>query len=117
MKKTENLKNYRLKYKRYYGIEFGKEFDIHHIDFNHLNNDINNLLLLPKELHSKYHLLINELGGTEKGLIKVNVQINLLISNFAAPLLEHLGSTLQEINKWVIYKQQLEIQKQIKQTR
>lgn len=103
--------NYRTYYKNYYGIDFDKNYDIHHIDFNHNNNEISNLLLLPKELHSKYHLLINELGGIdEKGNIKFNALINLMASSYAAPIIEKLGSTLQEINKWVIYKQQLEMQ-------
>ena len=55
MKKICELKNYREKYKRYYGIEFGTEYVVHHIDENRGNNSIDNLLLLPKELHSKYH--------------------------------------------------------------
>lgn len=117
-KKLEELKNYRLKYKRYYNIEFSGSYDIHHIDFDRKNNDISNLLLLPKELHAKYHLLINELGGVDKcGNIHCSVYINLCVSNFNAPILEQLGAVLQDINKWVIYKQQLDLQKQIKQTR
>ena len=46
-----NENSYREKYKRYYGIEFGKDFVIHHIDFDRENNDISNLVLLPRELH------------------------------------------------------------------
>lgn len=32
--------NYRKYYKEYYGIDFGSEYDIHHIDFDRSNNDI-----------------------------------------------------------------------------
>lgn len=118
MKKAEDIKNYRLKYKRYYGIEFSSGYDVHHIDFDRTNNDISNLILLPKELHAKYHMLIGELGGLDKyGNIKFNALINLCVSNYAAPIIEQLGAVIQEINKWVIYKQQLDMQKQIKQTR
>lgn len=46
---------YREKYKRHYGIEFGKNYVIHHIDEDRTNNDISNLILLPHVLHSKYH--------------------------------------------------------------
>lgn len=113
MKKIEDLKNYRLKYKRYYDIDFDSSYDVHHIDFDRTNNDINNLILLPKELHSKYHLLINELGGADNyGTVKFNVFINLLVSNYNASILEELGAVLQDINKWVVYKQKLNIQKQ-----
>lgn len=30
---------------------------VHHIDHNHSNNDLHNLLLIPKRLHNKYHML------------------------------------------------------------
>lgn len=32
-------------------------WDVHHIDNNHNNNDIRNLVLIPHELHQKYHTL------------------------------------------------------------
>ena len=51
MKDINKLKDYRLKYKRYYNIDYDSSFDIHHIDINHENNDIKNLLLLPRSLH------------------------------------------------------------------
>ena len=57
MKDIDRLKDYRKKYKRYYGIEFDRSYAIHHIDGNHENNDMRNLLLLPTELHSRYHFL------------------------------------------------------------
>lgn len=34
-----------------------KSFDIHHIDHNRKNNDIENLVALPQTLHIKYHKL------------------------------------------------------------
>ena len=55
MRDTDKLKGYRAKYKRHYGINFDSGYVIHHIDGNRQNNDINNLLLLPLSLHSKYH--------------------------------------------------------------
>ena len=55
MRDTNKLKNYREKYKRHYNIDFGRDFVVHHIDENRENNDISNLLLLPRDLHSKYH--------------------------------------------------------------
>ena len=112
MKDINKLKNYRLKYKRYYNIEFDSNFDIHHIDFNRNNNDINNLILLPKELHSKYHTLINELGHADKnGNLKVNIILNFCTLNYSAKIMEELGKILQEINTWLLYKQQLDMKK------
>lgn len=60
--KLYNLKNARAKYKRFYGIDFGDEYDIHHIDLDKSNNDIENLLLLPKELHKEYHRALKQLA-------------------------------------------------------
>lgn len=50
--------NYRKYYKDYYGIDFDSNYVIHHIDFDRSNNDINNLILLPSKLHSRYHFLL-----------------------------------------------------------
>ena len=32
-------------------------WDVHHIDNDHNNNDMKNLVLIPHELHQKYHTL------------------------------------------------------------
>lgn len=45
----------RKLYKKHYGMDFGSSYDIHHIDLNKNNNDISNLLLLPQELHRRFH--------------------------------------------------------------
>ena len=108
MKDINKLKDYRLKYKRYYNIEFDNNYDIHHIDFNHNNNDISNLILLPKELHTKYHLCLNELGCFD-GNLKFNAKINIHIEDGRSDLLVMLGEVLQEIKKWKIYKIQLDM--------
>ena len=44
-------------YKDATGIDFdSSNYEVHHIDEDRSNNDIENLVLLPKELHSKYHI-------------------------------------------------------------
>lgn len=55
MKDALELKDYREKFKRYYGLSFSKDYHIHHIDLDHSNNDIENLMIVPKELHEVYH--------------------------------------------------------------
>lgn len=54
MKEAKNS-NYRKYYKEYYGIEFGKDMEVHHMDENKDNNEIYNLLLLPKDVHKAIH--------------------------------------------------------------
>ena len=51
--------NYRKLYKDYYGIDFDDYFEVHHIDRNRENNNIDNLLLLPSELHRQFHFNLN----------------------------------------------------------
>lgn len=51
--------NYRKLYAKHYGIKIPPEYDIHHIDFDRNNNNIENLLLLPKKLHRKLHHVRN----------------------------------------------------------
>lgn len=62
--------DYRKKYKKHYHINFSDKYEIHHIDLNHNNNDINNLLLIPKELHHRYHETLNSINFDKITLIK-----------------------------------------------
>lgn len=56
------MNDYRKYYALFYGIQWdSKVFDVHHIDRNRDNNDIHNLVLLPKELHIELHRVYNEL--------------------------------------------------------
>ncbi len=53
--------DYRKKFKEFYGIDFGPEYHVHHIDQNRGNNDISNLMILPADLHGEYHQRLREL--------------------------------------------------------
>ena len=60
--------NYRKLYEDYYKIEIPKGFDIHHIDADRKNNNINNLIMLPSKLHKALH---NHIGLLPKKQLKV----------------------------------------------
>ena len=48
------------------GLSWNKNlYDVHHIDFNHDNNDFNNLVLLPKKLHLQFHSSYNQLKSVK----------------------------------------------------
>lgn len=47
--------DYRKFYQDTLKIKLGKEFVVHHIDENRSNNQMENLVHLPLELHSTYH--------------------------------------------------------------
>lgn len=117
MKDINRLKGYRLKYKKYYNIDFSNNYEIHHIDLNHNNNDIENLLLLPKKLHRKYHYYINCLYPfKENNILKLNLSINssFLLYNKDDVLIE-LFDVINECQEWVRYKQQLDFEKNFKE--
>jgi hypothetical protein len=98
-----------INYRKLYSDEICKvpdNFDIHHLDFNHENNDIGNLLMLPRKLHQRFHELKNQLPKdliipihikdiTEKGSSGAFYYLNLV-----SQLLE----TNIECNQWANYK-------------
>lgn len=47
--------SYRKLFCDHYGIKLDSCYDIHHIDGDRTNNDIRNLMILPKSLHAMYH--------------------------------------------------------------
>lgn len=109
MKDINKLKDYRKKYKRFYTIEFNEDFAIHHIDFDRSNNDISNLLLLPKELHARYHLIVNALSICPQtlrasGFIDIRLSSE-AVTDYGATMLNKLPETLSECRKWLMWKE------------
>ena len=94
--------DYRQLYKDYYGIDFGDDMVVHHIDFDRSNNNIGNLLLMPKELHAKYHWHITSLGGAGTGKINSNMLIN--GDTYKISSLRGLADALDEIMEWYMDK-------------
>lgn len=106
MKDINKLKNYREKYKRHYNIDFGSEYVVHHIDENKQNNDISNLLLLPRDLHNKYHLCKNIVTSANPPLEIVGNGNH--EQEYYITYLSHFIETIRECNKWYDYKLFLE---------
>jgi hypothetical protein len=102
MKKENAKSDYRKIFMDYYRIpRLSSKYVIHHIDKNRDNNNIENLLLLPMNLHSKYHSVSN--------LPDINVSriTNSTVLAWKSSLFENLFDTLQECSKWVDYKEYL----------
>lgn len=104
--------DYRKYYKEYYGIEFGSEYDVHHIDFNRGNNDISNLILLPKKLHRKYHFYLEAIGA-KRGIVNdISFRLDSIeyISphNMAYKMLIKLFEIQKELNYWVNDKEMMD---------
>lgn len=118
MKDINKLKNYREKYKRYYEIDFDSDYVIHHIDFDRNNNDIGNLLLLPSELHQRYHFYLAAICGAnwKTGQFTINTKLSpfgMLPCN-NDDYLQGLIDTVKECQKWLQYKNNLDMQKQFR---
>ena len=47
--------NYRKFYEETLGLILKKEDEVHHLDLNRKNNDIYNLIGIPRKLHKQYH--------------------------------------------------------------
>lgn len=64
-KKADKKKKKGANYKKILSDALGgirwdtKEYAVHHINHNREDNRVNNLILLPKKLHSRYHALLN----------------------------------------------------------
>ena len=69
---------YRQKLFDYYGLTAqGREnFAVHHIDMNRNNRAMSNMLLLPDNLHRRYHRVLRQLGCNSEGMIDIKVYSN-----------------------------------------
>lgn len=102
MKDINELKDYRLKYKRYYDIDFDKDYSIHHIDMDRNNNDIDNLLLLPRGLHNKLHLCFSGVGFSKEEPFTIDKLIKMTKYNITS--FRNLGDVIIEVERWVRWK-------------
>lgn len=106
--------NYRKFYKDYYNIDFDKTFQVHHLDFDRNNNDISNLLLLPKELHQRYHTYLQQLDliDWKSGKLEISTRIDQRrFDMFTDDVLLEFLETVKECEQWLMYKQQLDFNK------
>lgn len=98
--------DYRKKYKDCFKIQFGKEYDIHHIDFNHENNDIENLLLLPNDLHQRLHKVKTDYGIFLDKKMNVFTDIETQLScSIMAKAMQEISKIYDEIQIWVSMKE------------
>lgn len=105
--------DYRTKFKTYYGIDFSDEYDIHHIDLNHDNNEMDNLMLLPKTLHAKYHECLNATSFLGKDNFKRTINCRISgneanNSSFARSWMLDMIQTLDECADWYDFKRYLD---------
>ena len=101
--------DYRRHYKQRYDIEFGSDYDIHHIDMNHENNDITNLILLPKVLHQKLHKTFRECPIKGTDVFTFEYCSNQLICGVLADNLQAAAEVYEECQYWASCKEMEEL--------
>ena len=103
--------NYKKFYEECVGEKIdGRKYHIHHIDENRENNDIDNLLMLPKRLHLKYHYEKNRMFLQEPlcCLLVTELQpfldFGLTTNNMVIDNIKRFTDVWSECQKWVDYK-------------
>jgi hypothetical protein len=97
------------KYRKFYFEQVGKAYDsnfaIHHINFDRSDNRIDNLVALPKKLHSRYHFLKRIKDGEKYELDFVGGSYDVRESEELGKRIIHdyqaFYDTLRECAKWV----------------
>jgi hypothetical protein len=95
-KKTYGAQRYRAIWQDYHHLKLPINWQIHHIDFNHKNNDIRNLLALPKSLHIQYHklqLILHNITLKDD----LSVLLQKLDFNFDTEILDHYRLYIEQI--------------------
>lgn len=105
------MKQYRRLYKKSVG-DIPKGFEIHHIDGDRENNKIENLLMLPKELHTEYHARKDSLDrymscGFEVNIPKHAFRMATPSNQMILSYMEKFQDVLIRCEHWVTYKYHL----------
>lgn len=97
---------YNKKFRQHYGIDFTKNYIVHHIDGDHSNDDISNLMLLPRGLHSQYHVLKRIIDNHALSTTITGNEVG--AGNYYLQYYERFIAVLNECNKWRDYKSYLD---------
>lgn len=89
-------------YADYFKIQVKEGYHIHHIDFNPENNDIENLLLLPDDLHRRLHKVKNAYGALLEG--QTNLFSDIRSYGVMSLATHEISMIYEEIGIWVEIK-------------
>lgn len=97
--------NYRKFYEEQTNLKLPKDFDVHHIDHNRENNNIENLIAIPKKIHQKYHWLFNQIYGFN--ISEIVIHVNPHSYYYHLNNLNKYCKVVEEIHKFLIFRDSL----------
>ena len=97
--------NSRKYYEKHFNVKVPKDFDVHHIDCNRNNNDITNLVAIPRVLHRRYHAAKYNfhITITEKHSFISSDNCNIALS-FELDIIEEMHKTLRGCFPYIFYR-------------
>lgn len=106
------MTQYRKLYADFYGITWDpKEMEVHHIDYDHSNNDIGNLILLPTKLHRLLHkayaevLQVRAFGPSTDALLKEITREGLVVgASIAGDAMDAYMAVLDKCANWCLLR-------------
>lgn len=101
------MEDYRRIYVENTGIDIPDGYDIHHLDLNRNNNEILNLVALPRKLHQKFHEKWNELAQIREIGLKPSLPMYPNgLSNFDFWLSDYNEYSIlrSEVIKWIVFR-------------
>lgn len=101
--------DYRKLYKDHFGIEFPSTMEVHHINGCREDNTIENLLLLPKELHNKIHYCNGVMEGIDRNVREVARRAYTLGCKYGGQSYDLIAIaeftvTMRECTAWGLFK-------------
>lgn len=105
--------NYRKLYEKHYGIQIPKGFVIHHIDCDRNNNDISNLIMLPNELHQRFHWYFTQIQSVKTGDAAKNYLKNAQASMYDGNVYMGFGRVIIELARWIEHKNFMDYNKEL----
>jgi len=98
----------RKYYEKTLNVKVPKDFDVHHIDCNNKNNDIRNLVAIPKIVHSRYHKAKNGFNSEiSEGYINLSFNSCNNGLRYYLNVIEEMDLSLRECFNYISYRDYL----------
>lgn len=103
------MEDYRKKYADYYEIVIGKGLEVHHVDGDRRNNDMDNLILIPAELHHRLHIGNGHIIAMQDSAERIATRAYKMAClygglSYDMMIWEEYAQTMKDMAKWGLLK-------------